>query len=113
MLAKAEGCQDEFIANDRNVNLFRDGTYPGHAVIPGSTKLPTGGPRSGRTWREWIQELWDNHVHTRHLIHLLETILSTRMLAEASTHASTINSDNMLHIQGGLTQKLMQGNITM
>ncbi|KAG2747822.1 hypothetical protein P692DRAFT_20875155 [Suillus brevipes Sb2] len=109
MLAKAEGCQDEFIANDRNVNLFRDGTYPGHAVIPGSTKLPTGGPRSGRTWREWIQELWDHHVHTRHLIHLLETILSTRMLTEASTRAPIIKCDNMLHIQGGLTQKTYAG----
>jgi hypothetical protein len=45
-------CQDNIIANDWNVHMFRDGTYPGHPVIPGGIKLPTGGPRSGRTWKE-------------------------------------------------------------
>jgi hypothetical protein len=47
-------CQDELIANDWNIHLFRDETYPGHVVIPGDTKLSTGGPRSGRTWQERI-----------------------------------------------------------
>jgi hypothetical protein len=102
-------CQDELIANDWNVNLFRDASYPGHVVIPGNTKLPTGGPRSGRTWRARIQELRDHRTHSRHLIHLVETILSTRMLAEASTRAPIIKCDDTLHIQGGLTHKTYAG----
>jgi hypothetical protein len=47
-------CQDEIISNDWNVHMFRDGTYPGHPVISGGVKLPTGGPHSGRTWQERI-----------------------------------------------------------
>jgi hypothetical protein len=102
-------CQDELIANDWNVHLFRDGTYGGHPVIAGGVKLPTGGPRSGRTWQERIREISDHRAHTRHLIHVIKTILSTRMLAEASTRAPIIKCDNILHIQGGLTKKTYAG----
>ncbi|KAG1830488.1 hypothetical protein DFJ58DRAFT_736960 [Suillus subalutaceus] len=77
-------CQDEIISNDWNIHMFRDGTYPGHPVIPGGVKLPTGGPRSGRTWQERVRELTDHCAHTRNLIHVVETVLSTRMLAEAT-----------------------------
>ncbi|KAG1874025.1 hypothetical protein C8R48DRAFT_669660 [Suillus tomentosus] len=45
-------CQDEIIANDWNYHMFRDGSYPGHPIIPGTVKLPTGGLRFGRTWHE-------------------------------------------------------------
>ncbi|KAG2747605.1 hypothetical protein P692DRAFT_20875284 [Suillus brevipes Sb2] len=66
-------CQDKLITNDWNVHLFRDSTYPGHPVLPGNVKLLTGGPRSGRTWREHVQELWDHRAYTPHLIHIVET----------------------------------------
>ncbi|KAG1854017.1 hypothetical protein F4604DRAFT_1932988 [Suillus subluteus] len=56
------------------------GSYSGHPVIPGGIKLPTGGPHSGRTWKECLRELRDHRAHTRHLIHLIETVLSTHML---------------------------------
>lgn len=102
-------CQDQIIANDWNVHLFRDGTYPGHPVIPGHVKLPTGGPRSGRTWQERISELRDHRAHTRHLIHLLDTILSTRMLAESSQRTPVIKCDHYLTIKGGLTQREYAG----
>ncbi|KAG1779793.1 hypothetical protein EV702DRAFT_1195150 [Suillus placidus] len=92
-------------ANDWNIHLFRDGSYPGHPVIARGPKLPTGGPCSGRTWQEHVCEIMDHRAHTRHLIHLLETILSTRMLTEASTRAKTTKCDHMLHIKGGLTHK--------
>ncbi|KAG2747592.1 hypothetical protein P692DRAFT_20819494 [Suillus brevipes Sb2] len=53
-------CQDQIIANNWNVHLFRDGTYPGHPVIPGHVKLPTGGPRLGWSWQERVSELCDH-----------------------------------------------------
>ncbi|KAG1769716.1 hypothetical protein EV702DRAFT_1049596 [Suillus placidus] len=102
-------CQDRIIASDWNSHMFQDGAYPGHPVIPGGLRLPTGGPRSGRTWHEHVRELRDYRAHTRHLINVIETVLSTRMLAEASTQASTIKCDHMLHIQGGLTPKTYKG----
>ncbi|KAG1855177.1 hypothetical protein DFJ58DRAFT_745538 [Suillus subalutaceus] len=98
-------CQVNIISNDWNVHMFRDGTYAGHPVISGGIKLPMGGPRLGRTWQERIPELRDHRAHMRHIINVLDTVLSTRMLAEATTHAKTIKCDNLLHIQGGLTEK--------
>ncbi|KAG1777543.1 hypothetical protein EV702DRAFT_1045286 [Suillus placidus] len=89
--------------------MFQDGTYSGHPIIPGGLRLPTGGPRSGRTWHERVRELRDHRAHTRHLINVIETVLSTRMLAKASTQASTIKCDHMLHIQGGLTLRTYKG----
>ncbi|KAG1723342.1 hypothetical protein EDB19DRAFT_1916168 [Suillus lakei] len=102
-------CQDELITNDWNIHLFRDGSYPGHPVISGGTKLSTGSPRSGCTWQEHVHEITDHHAHTRHLIHLIETVLSTRMLAEASNCAETIRYDSELHIKGGLTNQIYSG----
>ncbi|KAG1779795.1 hypothetical protein EV702DRAFT_1043678 [Suillus placidus] len=63
-----------------------DRAYPGHPIIPGGLRLPTGGPQSGRTWHECVRKLRDHRADTRHLINVIETVLSTRMLAEASTH---------------------------
>ncbi|KAG1886228.1 hypothetical protein F4604DRAFT_1675877 [Suillus subluteus] len=57
-------CQDEIISNDWNIHMFQDGTYPGHPVIPGGVKLPTGGPHSGWTWQEHVRELTDHCAHT-------------------------------------------------
>ncbi|KAG2139787.1 hypothetical protein DEU56DRAFT_912053 [Suillus clintonianus] len=101
-------CQDELITNDWNIHLFHDG-YPGHPVISGGVRLPTSGPRSGRTWQERVREIIDHCAHSRHLIHLVETILSTRMLAEASMRAGTIKCDNSLHIKGGLMHSTYAG----
>ncbi|KAG2338263.1 hypothetical protein BDR05DRAFT_1004402 [Suillus weaverae] len=102
-------CQDRIIASNWNSHMFQDGAYPGHPVIPGGLRLPTGGPRSRRTWHERVCELQDHRAHTQHLINVIETVLSTHMLAEASTQASTIKCDHMLHIQGGLTPKTYKG----
>ncbi|KAG1771694.1 hypothetical protein EV702DRAFT_1201871 [Suillus placidus] len=102
-------CQDELIANDWNVHIFHDGSYPGHPVIAGGAKLPTGGPHLGCTWQEHVCEITDHRTHTRHLIHLVKTILSTCMLTEASTHTEIIKCDNMLHIKGGLTNTIYSG----
>ncbi|KAG1753436.1 hypothetical protein EDB19DRAFT_2021567 [Suillus lakei] len=74
-------CQDKLITNVWNVHLFHNGSYPGHPVISGGTKLPTG----------------------------IETILSTCMLAEASMCTGTIKCDNSLHIKGGLTHSTYAG----
>ncbi|KAG1832595.1 hypothetical protein F4604DRAFT_1945958 [Suillus subluteus] len=102
-------CQDKFIANDWDTHMFRDSSYSGHPVIPGGIKLPTGGPCSGQTWKERLQELRDHRAHTQHLIHLIQTVLSTRMLAEATNRTKIIKCDELLHIQGGYTNKIYSG----
>ncbi|KAG1739626.1 hypothetical protein EDD22DRAFT_851929 [Suillus occidentalis] len=102
-------CQDHIISFDWDMDSYRDGTYSGHPVIPGHVKLPTGGPRSQRTWQERVPELRDHRAHTRHLIHLLDTILSTRMLAESSQRAPVVKCDHYLTIQGGLTKRVYAG----
>lgn len=102
-------CQDEIIANDWSHHMFQDGSYSGHPTISGGAKLPTGGPRSGRTWHERVRELRDHRAHSRHLINVIETVLSTRMLAEASRHAHTIKCDHFLHIQGGISPSTYLG----
>ncbi|KAG2740921.1 hypothetical protein P692DRAFT_20880955, partial [Suillus brevipes Sb2] len=102
-------CQDGLITNDWNTNMFQDSSYSGHPVIAGGHKFPTGGPQSGRTWHEHVREIREHRVHSRHLINVIETVLSTRMLTEASTLASTIKCNQTLHNQGGLTPKTYQG----
>jgi hypothetical protein len=102
-------CQDGLIALDWDMAQFQDGSYGGHPVIPGEMKLPTGGPRSPRTWHERVREIRDHRAHSRHLINVVETVLSTRMLAKASSQASIINCDHLLHIEGSLTPAVYKG----
>lgn len=102
-------CQDQLIANDWDVNSYRDDTYPGHPVVAGDPKLPTGGPRSTRDWSDRVEELRDHRAHTCHLLKLVDTILSPRMLTEASTMSSILSCDKQDHIKGQISPSFFVG----
>ncbi|KAG0701120.1 hypothetical protein DFH29DRAFT_876122 [Suillus ampliporus] len=57
-------CQNELITNDWNVHLFHDRLYPGHPVISGGVKLPTGGPHLGPSNRAKTINC-DNMLHIK------------------------------------------------
>lgn len=100
-IASYNFCQDQLIANDWDVELYHDDSYPGHLVIPNDPKLPTGGPRSVRDWSDRIEELYDHRAHSRHLFRLANTILSPRMFEEASRQSTILKCDQTDHIKGG------------
>ncbi|KAG1848669.1 hypothetical protein F4604DRAFT_1687631 [Suillus subluteus] len=100
---------DQLISNDWDVNLYRDDTYPGHPVIPGYPKLPTGGPCSVRNWSERVQELYDHRSHTLHLLKLVDTILSPRMLTEATSMSPILSCDKLDHIKGSIPTSFFIG----
>ncbi|KAG1761008.1 hypothetical protein EDD22DRAFT_954411 [Suillus occidentalis] len=84
-------CQDGLIMCNWNEHMFKDGKYGGHPMIVRDIKLPTGGPWSGQTWHKHICELCDHHMHSQHLLNIIKAVLSTRMLAEASSQAKILN----------------------
>jgi hypothetical protein len=102
-------CQDQLIANDWDVEMYRDDTYPGHPILPGNPTLPTGGPRSMRDWPDRVDELRDHRAHTRHLLKLVDTILSARMITEATSKSSILSCDQLDHIKGGISPSFFIG----
>ncbi|KAG1872216.1 hypothetical protein F4604DRAFT_1925824 [Suillus subluteus] len=94
-------CQDQLIANDWDIELYHDDSYPGHLVFPNDPKLPTGGPCSGRDWSDRLKELYDHRAHSRHLLRIADTILSPHMFKEATCQSTILKCDQTDHIKGG------------